>query len=138
MCNGNSTRVAQGGSIAVLRPTSHLVRTQSEEDMLLVFSNQLAYPGTRVEFQGLDEDFQQERHWVVIHRDGDISTSSQSTRTSPLYTFPLNSALNSTVQLSQHLDLGVGDTGIIGRRISVMTGSTQGPLIVAEGIIGWN
>lgn len=40
--------------------------------------------------------------------------------------------------LSQKLDLGVGDAGIIGRRVSVMTGSTQGPLTVAEGIIGWN
>lgn len=40
--------------------------------------------------------------------------------------------------LPQKLDLGVGNDGIIGRRVSVMMGSTKGPLIVAEGIIGWN
>lgn len=42
------------------------------------------------------------------------------------------------MQLAQRLDLGVSDVGIIGRRVSVMTSSTSGPLTVAEGIIGWN
>jgi hypothetical protein len=42
------------------------------------------------------------------------------------------------MQLPQRLDLGVGDVGIIGRRVSVMTSSMSGPLTVAEGIIGWN
>lgn len=42
------------------------------------------------------------------------------------------------MQLPQKLDLGVGDLGIIGRRISLQTSSTGGPLTVAEGIIGWN
>jgi hypothetical protein len=42
------------------------------------------------------------------------------------------------MQLPQRLDLGVSDVGIIGRRVSVMTSSTSGPLTVAEGIIGWN
>jgi hypothetical protein len=40
--------------------------------------------------------------------------------------------------LRQRLDLGVGDSGIIGRKVSVMTSSTKGPMAVAEGIIGWN
>ena len=65
MCCGNSTRVSQGGSIAVLRPTSHLTRSRSEEEMFLLFRNQAAV-GTSVEFQGLDEQFQQDRHWIVI------------------------------------------------------------------------
>jgi hypothetical protein len=42
------------------------------------------------------------------------------------------------VELPETLNLGVGDSGIIGRRVSVMTGSERGPLTVAEGIIGWN
>ncbi|KAH7402818.1 hypothetical protein BKA66DRAFT_518448 [Pyrenochaeta sp. MPI-SDFR-AT-0127] len=138
MCNGHSARVSQGGSIAVLRPTSHLVRSQSEEDMLLLFSNQFANAGTNIEFQGLEEHFQQQRLWVVIHRDGDLSTTSPTIATNPLYSFPLDSALDIGMQLPQKLDLGVGDAGIIGRRISVMTKSTEGPLTVAEGIIGWN
>ena len=66
MCNGASTRVSQGGSIAVLRPTHHLTRTQSEEEMLLLFHNQFSKPGTSVKFQGLDDGFQQDKHWIVI------------------------------------------------------------------------
>jgi len=42
------------------------------------------------------------------------------------------------MQLPQTLDLGVGDVGIIGRRISLVTSSRAGPKTVAEGIIGWN
>jgi hypothetical protein len=38
------------------------------------------------------------------------------------------------MQLPQRLDLGVGDAGIIGRRVSVMTSSVSGPLTVAEGM----
>jgi hypothetical protein len=42
------------------------------------------------------------------------------------------------MELEERLDLGVSEVGIIGRRVSVMTGSVGGPLTVAEGIIGWN
>ncbi|KAF1938981.1 hypothetical protein EJ02DRAFT_457408 [Clathrospora elynae] len=137
MCNDHPTRASQGGSIAVLRPTSHLTRTHSEEEMLLLFTNQFARSGTSVEFQGLDEGFQQDRHWIVIHRDGDLS-ASQLLPANPLYSFLLESSPVTTLQLPQKLHLGVGDAGIIGRRVSVMTGSIQGPLTLAEGIIGWN
>lgn len=75
---------------------------------------------------------------IYNSRDGDLSSTLQSIATSPLYSFPLSPALEYAMQLPQKLDLGVGDVGIIGRRISVMTGSAKGPLTVAEGIIGWN
>ncbi|KAF2818786.1 hypothetical protein CC86DRAFT_153961 [Ophiobolus disseminans] len=136
MCNGESTRVSQGGSIAVLRPTQHLQRSQSEEDMLLFFSNRCATKGTSVQFEGWSDQEQKERHWVVIHRDGDLS--SHQLQANPLYTFSLESNSDPMVQLSQRLELGVSDAGIIGRRVSVMTSSTSGPLTLAEGIIGWN
>ena len=42
------------------------------------------------------------------------------------------------MQLRQRLDLGVGDSGIIGRKVSVMARSMNGSMAVAEGIIGWN
>ena len=42
------------------------------------------------------------------------------------------------MQLPEKLHLGVGGNGIVGRRISVMTGSTQQPLTLAEGVVGWN
>jgi hypothetical protein len=66
MCNGDSARISQGGSIAVLRPTHHLNRSQSEEEMLLFFSNRTASRGTSVEFEGWNDEEQNDRHWVVI------------------------------------------------------------------------
>jgi len=85
MCNGESTRVAKGGSIAVLHPISPfpLCRTRSpsssssstssssddeiqEEETLLYFTNPLSKTsGTNVEMAGFD---QQSTHaaWVVI------------------------------------------------------------------------
>ncbi|KAF2132035.1 hypothetical protein P153DRAFT_183354 [Dothidotthia symphoricarpi CBS 119687] len=138
MCNGHSTRVSQGGSIAVLRPSPQTNHLTSDDEMLLFFTNQFAYPGTSVEFQCSKESFEQDRCWVVIHRDGDLSASSQQTQSNPLYSFSLDSDFDSSMQLPERLDLGVGDVGIIGRRVSVMASSTKGPLTVAEGIIGWN
>ncbi|CAE7208279.1 hypothetical protein PTTW11_09809 [Pyrenophora teres f. teres] len=137
MCNGTSTRVSQGGSIAVLRPTHHLKRSQSEEEILLLFHNRFSAPGTSVEFQGLDYSILQDRNWVVIHRDGDLTDALEKQSTNPLYSFLLD-ARPVRMQLPQRLDLGVGDRGIIGRRVSVMTGSVEGTLTLAEGIIGWN
>jgi hypothetical protein len=51
---------------AVLRPTQHFKRTQSEDEMLLFFSNKSASHGTNVELEGWNEDAQTDRHWVVI------------------------------------------------------------------------
>lgn len=66
MCNGHSTRVSQGGSIAVLRPTLHFTHP-SPEEMLLFFSNRLSSQGTSVECEGWNHpDNQREKHWVVI------------------------------------------------------------------------
>jgi len=66
MCNGSSTRVSQGGSIAVLRPTSHLARTHQEQEMVLFFTNPLSKCGTNVECQGLYDVLQQDSHRLVI------------------------------------------------------------------------
>ncbi len=66
MCNGSSTRISQGGSIAVLHRMSHCEQMQSDEDMLLLFSNRFTELGTSVEFQGLIEPFAQDRRWIGI------------------------------------------------------------------------
>ena len=42
------------------------------------------------------------------------------------------------MELQQPLELGVGESGVVGRRVSVMTGPGAGAKRVAEGIIGWN
>jgi len=66
MCNGHSTRVSQGGSIAVLRPTPRPTGSQREEDILLFFSNHFSTPGTSLEIQGWKHDEALARHWLVI------------------------------------------------------------------------
>jgi len=45
---------------------------------------------------------------------------------------------DSEMALPERLHLGVGEAGIIGRRVSVVAGSIHRPLTLAEGIIGWN
>jgi hypothetical protein len=51
MC-GTSTRVSQGGSIAILRPTRPLPHRTPTPDLILSFSNRLATRGTSVAVQG--------------------------------------------------------------------------------------
>ncbi|KAF9735352.1 hypothetical protein PMIN06_010886 [Paraphaeosphaeria minitans] len=146
MCNGSSTRMSQGGSIAVLRPSREMREAspdQQDSEVRLLFSNGsrtlLGSAGTQVELQGWDETNKilQRRSWVVIHRDGDLN-ASEARPAIPFFSFDLGSRDACIMELPETLNLGVGDTGIIGRRVSVMTGSTRGPLTVAEGIIGWN
>lgn len=77
MCNGHSTRVSQGGSIAVLRPSSHSHATphadaDADAEIRVFFSNDAVspaadQPGTQVQLHGLERD----RHalddrWMVI------------------------------------------------------------------------
>ncbi|XP_014552752.1 hypothetical protein COCVIDRAFT_41134 [Bipolaris victoriae FI3] len=153
MCNGESTRVTQGGSIAVLHPTppSPLRRTRSssssfsstssssddetqQEEILLYFTNPLSKTsGTNVEMAGFG---QQSTHaaWVVIHRDGDLSSSSSPQASNAFCSFPIKSQ-NGRWQLERKLELGVGERGIIGRRVSVLSGARE---VLAQGVIGWN
>ncbi|KAF2476766.1 uncharacterized protein BDR25DRAFT_322115 [Lindgomyces ingoldianus] len=150
MCNGFSTRTSQGGSIAVLRPTEHHTepeRTSSDQEWHLLFSNDdenLHRSGTQVQLRGWRGKQRSSigGYWVVIHHDGDLSASLQGPPnrllSDPLFSFLLDENSFSVTQLPQRLDLSVGDAGIIGRRVSVMTSSAKGPLAIAEGIIGWN
>jgi hypothetical protein len=73
MCNGSSTRVSQGGSIAVLRSTLPVPRSNISDEMRLLFFNDtqalVGRAGTRVEFQGwedVDNTGDQANCWVVI------------------------------------------------------------------------
>ncbi|KAF2192345.1 hypothetical protein K469DRAFT_653757 [Zopfia rhizophila CBS 207.26] len=151
MCNGFSARTSQGGSIAVLRPTQEaqvLDQASSNEEWQLVFSNNSdgqSQLGTQIEFRGWKGRSRALRtgSWVVIHRDGDLSASTllplpDRIPPKPLFSFSIQNYASSVIHLPQTLDLGVGETGIIGRRVSVMTGSKKVPKTLAEGIIGWN
>ncbi|SMR53114.1 unnamed protein product [Zymoseptoria tritici ST99CH_1A5] len=100
-----------------------------------------------------------EERWVVIHRDGDLnhrrrpsspSPSSNSSSSSEededeawdfdpstiLHMIPLPHSIQPDVpfDLGRRLDLGVGGEGIIGRRVSFVTGGR----VVGEGVMGWN
>lgn len=71
-------------------------------------------------------------------RDGDLSASPPQSISDSLYSFEIEESPRGMMQLPEKLHLGVGGNGIVGRRISVMTGSTQQPLTLAEGVVGWN
>lgn len=80
--------------------------------------------------------------WITLHssshsRDGDL-TISNSDPLGPLHSFSLDTDAAPVIQLPKRLDLGVGGAGIIGRKVSVMTSSWNGPRVVGEGVIGWN
>ena len=66
MCNGSSSRISQGGSVAVLHPTSHSAQTQPDDQMILRFSNRFSELGTSIESQGLIEQFSQDKRWIGI------------------------------------------------------------------------
>ncbi|KAF2279382.1 uncharacterized protein EI97DRAFT_370148 [Westerdykella ornata] len=152
MCHGNSTRASQGGSIAVLRaPQCHLLSSASsssylgaDEEWRLHFFNRAGTTsscGTEVTLQGTRSQ-QRERYKIIIHRDGDLTSAASPTldecKSRPLFSFSLHPDHYNSTLLPQKLDLGVGDSGIIGRRVSVMTDSGAKPTSVAVGIIGWN
>ena len=42
------------------------------------------------------------------------------------------------MELQRPLELGVGESGVVGRRVSIVTGLGAGAKRAAEGIIGWN
>ncbi|ORX97682.1 hypothetical protein BCR34DRAFT_496691 [Clohesyomyces aquaticus] len=149
MCNGHSSRTSQGGSIAILVPTEHhrhaIEHTTLNEEWQLLFSNDNidpSSPGTQVQLKGWNGRQRSQSHgyWVVIHRDGDLREPAPPNQipTNTLFTFSLDEYSSTLTKLPRQLDITVGDTGIIGRRVSVMTSSTKGPLPVAVGIIGWN
>ncbi|KAF2704925.1 hypothetical protein K504DRAFT_449003 [Pleomassaria siparia CBS 279.74] len=146
MCNGFSTRAGLGGSVAVLHPTPNNPSFDpSVERLQLLFSNQNEEETTQVNFKGWEalEGMRQPLSWVVVFRDGELSTSSRKVnantiRSDVLLSFSIESDPSSVTQLDRRLDLGVGDDGIIGRRVSLLISSTEGPLAIAEGIIGWN
>ena len=73
----------------------------------------------------------------LCSHDGDLS-AADNRPTDPFFSFSLDEYQSSTMEIPQTLELGVGNNGIIGRRISIMTNSSGGPIAVAEGIIGWN
>ncbi|KAH7119953.1 hypothetical protein B0J11DRAFT_72792 [Dendryphion nanum] len=149
MCNGHSTRISQGGSIAVLRSrsrdTSPALETP-EEWRLYFFNNNITTAtrpetGTRVELQS-SQTYNGDCR-IFIHHDGDLNATAATLPpnhipANPFYAFSLKENSESVVRLAQRLDLGVGGAGIIGRRVSLVARGVDGEVNIAEGVIGWN
>lgn len=75
-----------------------------------------------------------------ISESGDLSRPAEESGIFSKFTFfPLASpaSASSQMELNESFVLGVGDIGIIGRRISVFKDPAM-TARVAEGVIGWN
>ncbi|KXS93453.1 hypothetical protein AC579_1414 [Pseudocercospora musae] len=120
MCNGSSSRTAQGGTIAILKP----LQPSLPHELSLRLINTDSEDQTRAIVSGLDG----EGHFIV-HRDGDL-TSQQPLDASVLHRFQVTK----NEFLAPRMHLGVGGDGIIGRRVSLI----QNQILVGQGIIGWN
>ncbi|KAK6343845.1 hypothetical protein TWF696_009934 [Orbilia brochopaga] len=137
MCNGHSSRVSEGGAIAILRGQG---------------SHTGAHFNAKITLQNLEEDiptratflFEKSSRFpyldacsLVIHRDGDLNSHNGPSR-APLHCIPFDICAAEDcaceINLPSRLDLGVGNSGVIGRKMSLMN-SRQ---VIAEGIIGWN
>ncbi|KAF2140936.1 uncharacterized protein K452DRAFT_359358 [Aplosporella prunicola CBS 121167] len=162
MCNGscNSAKLSTGGTIAVLRPTACISAASAPVDDLLhtanpavecdlLFENSGDHAGnTQAIFRTKDGSrFDAFRgHFMVIHRDGDArnAASLREDMRNALHTIEISAAPDATasglarMELPEELQLSVGGQGVIGRRVSIMTGMRDSGARVAEGIIGWN
>ncbi|WPH02089.1 Hypothetical protein R9X50_00494400 [Acrodontium crateriforme] len=135
MCNGESGRLSQGGTIAVLRaPRTTIVRPSLERELSLRF-RQDSSNVTHASFDGLNADSTGSQ--VIIHRDGDLITGAM-TDDSILHSIAVprsaTSGETTSFALSEPLNLSAGADGVIGRRISFVSGRT----VIGQGIIGWN
>ncbi|KAM0717118.1 hypothetical protein Q7P37_006970 [Cladosporium fusiforme] len=145
MCNGASSRVTQGGTIAFLQPSPtsntpqrpHLPRSLSLHLTTNPSTSQTSATVTGLEPSPEHPNQAYPESYIVIHRDGDLSSNSCQTETSILHRFPLPTLARhgQAFDLAQKLDLGVGGEGIIGRRVSFVMGREG---VVGEGILGWN
>ncbi|QDS73992.1 hypothetical protein FKW77_008625 [Venturia effusa] len=146
MCNGESTRVAQGGAIAVLSSSLRQVGCQCPTTLAgrLYFQQGTGTSRTAIRFEGADGSHPGLLNGcqITIHdhgnllkpvdyRDEGIKFAFQPTSSGP--------AMHSTAHMEyeKKLDLGVGGDGIIGRRISIFKDASSGVLL-AEGVVGWN
>ncbi|KAF1350095.1 hypothetical protein BDV97DRAFT_353212 [Delphinella strobiligena] len=139
MC-GDSSRVAVGGTIAILKGKA----VDNLPDISLLFnSNESA--STTATFQSAANSAQKEyeRCQIIIHRSGDLRLKPNpedilhSFQVAPkAYSSQSNS--HDSFQLPLKLDLGVGGDGIIGRRVSLVRRTSMGADVLRQGIIGWN
>ncbi|CAG8221916.1 unnamed protein product [Penicillium salamii] len=163
MC-GDTNRPSLGGTIAVLFPqnqnTSAEASLSSSPESVSSFTSSSSIASmssynlffrdaqkanrTKVVLQTNDtETYHALRDYghlnIRIEKYGDISNTSQSL--SPLHQFKLSmdqdtcsSRTEMEFELPEKLDLGVSETGVIGRQVTVR----EGGLILGIGVVGYN
>ncbi|KAH9822877.1 hypothetical protein Tdes44962_MAKER00705 [Teratosphaeria destructans] len=135
MCNGQSSRTSQGGTIAILKPIPRVEWTPLKRDLALRIAEDASTGRTNASIDGLGA-FRSRDARVVIHRDGDLRASPHRPESEVLSQFALPSyvADGASWALTAKLDLGVGGDGIIGRRVSLVLDDD----VWGEGVIGYN
>nr|POE77520.1 hypothetical protein CFP56_09167 [Quercus suber] len=129
MCNGETGRDSQGGTIAIIMPLSTANRPHLQRQLSLRFA-QDSY-STNASIDGIEACDGSEQ--VVIHRDGDLLAGDMSEGSIlHLITVPVSSQTGALFRLPRRLDLSVGEQGVIGRRVSYV----QGRNVLGQGIIG--
>ncbi|KAK5171916.1 uncharacterized protein LTR77_003553 [Saxophila tyrrhenica] len=139
MCNGQSTRTSEGGVIAILKAPSTKSRPPLHREWSMRLQGDHSTGGTSACIDGFDEgvDGSPINGHLVIHRDGDLRSLPSSTEESSILhriTLPKSFKAGTPFLLHSKLDLGVGGDGIIGRRVSLLTGGG----VLGEGIAGFN
>ncbi|CZT17763.1 uncharacterized protein RCC_03600 [Ramularia collo-cygni] len=161
MCNGESTRTSQGGTIAILKPITPI--SSSNDELRPCLQRELSLrlspssssgattttttttaTTTKATITGLSNfhstTSKATESYFIIHRTGDLRHDSQNHHLEDsciLHTFkvPGNTIDQVSFCLGKELDLGVGgDEGVIGRRVSFL----QGGRVLGEGVMGWN
>jgi len=134
MCNGSSARVSQGGTIAILHPTSTLSSVTGK----IVFTHSTS--GNTIASFEISDARDITGYSVVIHQTGDTRVPTQ--HAGLLHNFRLvdhGASCANAVEMTvpEYYDFGAGGDGIIGRRVSVFEDSFDREPVV-EGVIGWN
>ncbi|GAB1730719.1 hypothetical protein NU195Hw_g8156t1 [Hortaea werneckii] len=159
MCNGETGRAAQGGAIVILKPAAldtPPARPSLHRELSLRFADDassgrtlalLDRPSPSFFFSPAPASASAPRGaaYILIHRSGDLrSDILPEDALQPMHRFEIpadrypttadSGSLNRPFSLATKLDLSVGETGVIGRRASLVLADQ----IMGEGVIGWN
>ncbi|KAF2089198.1 hypothetical protein K490DRAFT_55789 [Saccharata proteae CBS 121410] len=142
MCGGDceNGRASVGGTIAVMRPTRETVVDEPAANCDLLFDKVDNKTQATLRTKNGSCFSSLTRYLIVIHRTGDLTAlPPKDELLNAMHAMPIapkSSNGVATMELPEELELSVGATGVIGRKVSLM--ASDGSATVAEGIIGWN
>lgn len=148
MCGPEITNRPRGGALAALNSSSQCTNARISGDLAFHTPGSPASVCATHARLTPDEACDLERlsdlH-VVIHSSGDLTRSADACGLFRRFALPASAiALTShgrflELSLDEPLSLEVGKDGIIGRRVSLFSGSSLGrDKVIAEGIVGFN